>query len=64
MSPQQWMVISPTENHELDWLYEFTLGDDATPYDDFYREIGAVIMGAETYEWIMKLSLNLMNQYS
>ncbi|WMV72593.1 dihydrofolate reductase family protein [Xenorhabdus griffiniae] len=45
-----------TENHELDWLYEFTLGDDATPYDDFYRGIGAAIMGAETYEWIMKNS--------
>ncbi|KTL61701.1 dihydrofolate reductase [Photorhabdus laumondii subsp. laumondii] len=40
-------------NHGLDWLDEFALGDDATPYDDFYQSIGAVIMGAETYEWIM-----------
>ncbi|MDX7999385.1 dihydrofolate reductase [Xenorhabdus sp. Reich] len=45
-----------TKDHELDWLYEFTLGDDATPYDDFYQGIGAAIMGAETYEWIMKNS--------
>ncbi|NDL00377.1 dihydrofolate reductase family protein [Photorhabdus bodei] len=41
------------KNNELDWLYEFMLGDDVTPYDDFYRGIGAVIMGAKTYEWIM-----------
>ncbi|MQL49016.1 dihydrofolate reductase [Photorhabdus khanii] len=40
-------------NHGLDWLDEFVLGDDATPYDDFYQGIGAVIMGSGTYEWIM-----------
>ncbi|EQB98829.1 dihydrofolate reductase family protein [Photorhabdus temperata] len=39
--------------HDLDWLDEFVLGDDATPYDDFYQGIGAVIMGSGTYEWIM-----------
>ncbi|ERT12373.1 dihydrofolate reductase family protein, partial [Photorhabdus temperata] len=39
--------------HVLDWLDEFVLGDDATPYDDFYQGIGAVIMGSGTYEWIM-----------
>ncbi|AOM41871.1 dihydrofolate reductase family protein [Xenorhabdus hominickii] len=43
-----------TKNHELDWLYECPLGDDATPYDEFYQNIGATIMGAGTYEWIMK----------
>ncbi|MCG3472304.1 dihydrofolate reductase family protein [Xenorhabdus bovienii] len=42
-----------TQQHKLDWLESFTLGDDATPYDDFYQTIGAVIMGAETYNWIM-----------
>ncbi|MDX7986076.1 dihydrofolate reductase [Xenorhabdus sp. 12] len=43
-----------TENHELDWLYASPLGNDATPYEEFYKNIGAAIMGAGTYEWIMK----------
>lgn len=43
-----------TQQHKLGWLENFTLGDDATPYDDFYQSIGAVIMGADTYNWIMK----------
>ncbi|CDG22379.1 conserved protein of unknown function [Xenorhabdus poinarii G6] len=43
-----------TQQHQLDWLENFTLGDDATPYDDFYQTIGAVIMGRETYHWIIK----------
>ncbi|MNF37922.1 hypothetical protein D3C76_328670 [compost metagenome] len=42
-----------TQQHKLDWLENFTLSNDATPYDDFYQAIGAVIMGAETYSWIM-----------
>ncbi len=43
-----------TQDHELDWLTNFILGDDATPYDDFYQSIGAVIMGGKTYSWIME----------
>ncbi|WP_340618982.1 dihydrofolate reductase family protein [Xenorhabdus entomophaga] len=43
-----------TENHALDWLYACSPGDDATPYDEFYQDIGAAIMGSETYEWILK----------
>ncbi|WP_447881389.1 dihydrofolate reductase family protein [Serratia fonticola] len=43
-----------THAHELDWLTNFILGDDATPYDDFYQSIGAVIMGGKTYSWIME----------
>ncbi|WP_340613948.1 dihydrofolate reductase family protein [Xenorhabdus thailandensis] len=43
-----------TKNHELGWLYDYPPGDDATPYDEFYQNIGATIMGAGTYEWIMK----------
>lgn len=39
-----------TQDHELDWLTNFILGDDATPYDDFYQSIGAVIMGDKTYK--------------
>ncbi|MCC8368081.1 dihydrofolate reductase family protein [Xenorhabdus sp. PB61.4] len=43
-----------TENHELGWLETFALSDDATPYETFYQGIGAAIIGAGTYEWIMK----------
>ncbi|MBC8953328.1 dihydrofolate reductase family protein [Xenorhabdus sp. PB62.4] len=43
-----------TEDHELDWLYACSPGDDATPYDGFYQDIGAAIMGSATYEWILK----------
>ncbi|AUZ47297.1 dihydrofolate reductase family protein [Pseudomonas orientalis] len=42
-----------TEQHKLDWLDNFALGDDATPYDDFYETVGAVVMGSQTYDWIM-----------
>ncbi|NIF58106.1 dihydrofolate reductase [Enterobacter sp. Ap-916] len=42
--------------HQLDWLMNFPLGDDATPYDEFYQTVGAVIMGAETYSWILENS--------
>jgi dihydrofolate reductase len=47
-----------TQQHKLEWLESFALGDDATPYDDFYQTIGAVIMGAETYNWIMSNAPN------
>lgn len=42
------------ERHSLDWL--FTRDEDrAAPlsYDHFYERVGAVAMGATTYEWIL-----------
>ncbi|MGL4858994.1 MAG: dihydrofolate reductase family protein [Enterobacteriaceae bacterium] len=42
-----------TTDHQLDWLEQFDLGEDATPYEAFYQNIGAVIMGGKTYRWIM-----------
>lgn len=45
-----------TEQHKLDWLENFSLGNDATPYDNFYATIGSIIMGAETYNWLMSNS--------
>lgn len=42
-----------TTDHQLDWLEHFPLGDDATPYERFWQTIGSVVMGAETYRWIM-----------
>lgn len=41
-----------TENDSLDWL--FPLGDlDNSSYPEFISEVGALAMGASTYEWIV-----------
>lgn len=38
--------------HSLDWLFQF--GDAATDdYPAFIRNVGAVAMGASTYEWLL-----------
>ena len=42
-----------TEDHSLDWL--FPLGDiNDTGYPDFIREVGALAMGASTYDWMLR----------
>ena len=42
-----------TEDDSLDWL--FPLGDIAdTGYPEFIREVGALAMGASTYEWMLR----------
>jgi len=47
-----------TTDHQLDWLENFPQAEDATPYEVFYQAIGAVVMGAETYRWIMAHAAN------
>jgi dihydrofolate reductase len=39
-------------HHSLDWLFQFgeVQGDS---YPNFIREVGAIAMGATTYEWIL-----------
>lgn len=39
------------EHDNLDWLLQFE-DDDTNPYDRFIEEVGALAMGATTYEWI------------
>jgi len=40
-------------NHSLDWLFQF--GEAGPPsYEAFIRDIGAIAMGAKTYEWIAR----------
>jgi dihydrofolate reductase len=40
-------------NDSLDWL--FPLGDiEATSYPTFIRDVGAIAMGAHTYEWMLR----------
>lgn len=42
-----------TEDHSLDWL--FPLGDVAdTGYAGFVAGVGAIAMGAATYEWMLR----------
>jgi dihydrofolate reductase len=42
-----------TTDHSLEWL--FPLGDIAeTGYDEFIQDVGALAMGASTYEWILR----------
>jgi dihydrofolate reductase len=42
-----------TSDHSLEWL--FPLGDIAdTGYPEFFRDVGALAMGASTYEWMLR----------
>lgn len=44
-----------TPDHSLDWL--FPLADiNQSSYPEFIAQIGAIAMGASTYEWIMRNS--------
>ncbi len=39
-------------DHSLDWLFQFG-GDEESSYPEFIREVGAIVMGAHTYEWLL-----------
>jgi dihydrofolate reductase len=42
------------EEDNLDWLLSMPGGDDeANPYSSFIKDVGAVAMGASTYEWVL-----------
>lgn len=44
-----------TENDSLEWL--FTLGElDNSSYPSFIKNVGALVMGSATYEWILNNS--------
>ena len=43
------------EHDSLDWLLQFEdEKDDANPYDEFIKDVGALAMGATTYEWVQR----------
>ncbi|WP_199031354.1 dihydrofolate reductase family protein [Ralstonia sp. ASV6] len=42
-----------TTDHSLDWLMQFG-SLDGTSYDGFIRDVGALAMGASTYEWLLR----------
>lgn len=42
------------EHDNLDWLLSMPGGDDdANPYPAFIEQVGAIAMGATTYQWIL-----------
>jgi dihydrofolate reductase len=43
------------ENNSLDWLFEVDRGESTdTAFGDFFAEVGAMAMGATTYEWVLQ----------
>ena len=43
-----------TEDNDLGWLFQFEGEDGANPYPEFIENVGALAMGATTYEWIRR----------
>ncbi len=42
------------ENNSLDWLFEVDRGESGSdPFADFFAGVGAMAMGATTYEWVL-----------
>lgn len=41
-----------TEDNDLGWLFQFEGDDPGNPYTEFIENVGALAMGATTYEWI------------
>lgn len=61
MSLTQYFVASSLdgyiadEHDDLGWLLQVEGGDaDDNPYDEFIKDVGALAMGATTYEWIQR----------
>jgi dihydrofolate reductase len=43
------------ENHSLDWLFEVDRGDSGEhSFAAFFADVGAMAMGATTYEWVLE----------
>jgi dihydrofolate reductase len=49
-----------TEDDDLDWLLKYQPPDpppdlkrDTGSYDEFYADVGALVMGSTTYEWVL-----------
>jgi dihydrofolate reductase len=43
------------ENNSLDWLFQVDRGTgESSHYDRFYAGVGAMALGATTYEWVLE----------
>lgn len=45
-------------DHSLDWLFQFGALED-TSYPAFIADVGALAMGAHTYEWLLRHEIRL-----
>jgi dihydrofolate reductase len=41
-------------DNSLDWLFAADEGRDGSPFGDFFAGVGAFVMGATTYEWVLR----------
>ncbi len=41
------------ENNSLDWLFEVARDPEDDSWDEFIAGVGALVMGATTYEWML-----------
>ncbi len=47
--------IADSEN-SLDWLLQF--GEPAESYPKFIQDVGVIVMGSTTYEWLLEHEIN------
>jgi dihydrofolate reductase len=43
-----------TEEHDLSWLLQLDGDGSTNPYDELITNVGALAMGASTYEWLQR----------
>lgn len=42
------------EHDDLSWLLQFGMADFDEHYERFFAEVGALVLGATTYEWVLR----------
>ena len=42
------------ENQSLEWLFEVPHGEDDGAWEEFIGGVGPMVMGATTYEWVLR----------
>ena len=42
------------EHDDLSWLLQFGMDDFSDGYDRFFADVGALVLGATTYEWVLR----------
>lgn len=42
------------EHDDLSWLLQFGMADFSEHYERFFADVGALVLGATTYEWVLR----------
>ena len=59
-SSLDWFIATP--EHSLEWLFKQDFDfEGPMAYPEFVKGIGALFMGASTYEWLLSKSLTTLN---